>query len=530
MHSAAAVVTGLTLAVSVLIGILPNAEAKTVRWGADRDIVSLDPYSYGDTFTLAFLNHVYEGLVRYNEQLKIEPALATGWEIVDPATWRFKLRRGVKFHNGALLTADDVIASLERVSHEASPLKGNLPAYKSARKVDDHTVDIVLNGPYPLLLNDLTNVHIFNKAWLVANNSLVPTDAGKKIEGFATHNTMGTGPFKLESRQPDAKTVLVVHPDWWDKPKHNVTRVEFTPIKSAATRVAALIAGEVNFTNLAPIQDLPRLAATPEVKVLETADLRTIMLGFNFRDELNDSDLKGKNPFKDLRVRTALYQAINIDQIQQRVMRGKSRNAGALVAPAIPGYQPALDDRLPYDADAAKKLLAEAGYPGGFSFGFNCMSEGGYVNEEELCQAVASMWSRIGLKPKLDIAPRSMQVPKRTAGKTDVFTFGWATEPMIDTYSLLVQVLRSKSGTAGVFNWGGWTFTRIDQLTDQAARELTTPKRLALMSEALKVAKDEVVFIPLHQQPIAWAIRSTEVESVVQLPDNKVRLWHTRMK
>lgn len=506
---------------------LPSAAAQTIKWGSPREIVSLDPHSYGDTFTLAVLNHVYEGLVRYNGDLQIEPALATSWEIVEPAVWRFKLRSGVKFHGGGTMNADDVLASLERVSHEASPLKGNLPAYKSARKVDDMTVDITLTGPYPLLLNDLTNIFIFSKKWLVDNNATVPTDAGKNIEGYATHNANGTGPFKIESRRPDSRTVFVVNPEWWDKAQHNVKRIEFMPITSSATRVAALLSGEINYTNLAPIQDLPRLASAPGVKLLEREDLRTIMFGFNFRDELADSDVKGKNPLKDKRVRQALYQAINIDQIQSRVMRGKSRNAGALVAPAIPGYRQDLDARLPFDPEAAKKLLAEAGYPQGFSFAFNCMNDG-YVNEEEICQSVAAMWTRVGLKPKVDIAPRSMQTPKRTGGKTDVFSFGWATEPMIDTYSLLVQVLRSKEGAAGVFNWGAWSFKGIDELTDKAGRELDRPKRLAMMSDALKIAKDEIVFIPLHQQPMAWAAR-TDVGEMVQAPDNKPRLWLVKM-
>ncbi|MCB1808235.1 MAG: ABC transporter substrate-binding protein, partial [Candidatus Competibacteraceae bacterium] len=244
----------------------------------------LDPYSYGDSFTINVLNHVYEGLVRYNQDLVIEPALATAWEILDDKiTWRFTLREGVKFHNGNPFTAEDVVASLARVSHETSPLKGNLPAYVSSKVVDDLTVDITLNGPYPLLLNDLTNIHIFDQEWLVENNAELPTDIGKQVEGYATYNANGTGPFIVESRSPDAKTVFVVNPNWWDTPQHNLTRIEFNPITSAATRVAALLSGEINFTNEAPVQDLPRLAASPDVNVLERTDLRTIMLGLNRR-------------------------------------------------------------------------------------------------------------------------------------------------------------------------------------------------------------------------------------------------------
>jgi peptide/nickel transport system substrate-binding protein len=519
---------GAALLAALLLPPSITAEAKTLRWGAHREIASLDPYSYGDTFTLAVLNHVYEGLVRYTGDLKIEPALAESYETVSPTLWRFKLRKGVKFHNGGAFTADDVIASLERVSHETSPLKGNLPAYKSANKIDDHTVEIEVNGAYPLLLNDLTNVFIFDKEWLVANNATLPTDSAKGLEGYPTNNANGTGPFKVESRRADAKTIFVANPDWWDKPKHNVTRIEFAPITSSATRVAALLSGEVDFTNVAPLQDLPRLQAAPDVKVLETNELRTIFFALNLRDKLVESDVKDKNPLRDKRVREALYRAIDIDALQKRAMRGLSRNTGSLVAPAIPGYVPELDTRLPFDANKAKALLAEAGYPNGFSFLLNCQNDS-YVNEEEICQAVAAMWSRVGLRPTPSIGPRSTQVPKRVKGEFDVLTLGWANEPMIDAYSILVQVIHSKTGTAGVFNWGGWGQPRIDALIDKAGVELDPEKRIPMMTEALKIAKDEHLFIPLHQQPMAWAMRKT-VESVVQASDNKPRLWLTRMK
>lgn len=505
-----------------------SADAKTLKWGANREIVSLDPYSYGDTFTLAVLNHVYEGLVRYNDKLGIEPALATSWELVSPTTWRFKLRDGVKFHDGSAFKADDVLASLARVSHPTSPLKGNLPAYKSSSKVDDLTVDIEVTDTYPLLLNDLTNIYIFSKDWLVKNNAELPTDAGKGVEGYATNNANGTGPFKVESRKPDSATIFVVNPAWWDKPKHNLTRIEFLPIASAATRVAALLSGEIDFTNVAPLQDLPRLAASSDVRVLQTNELRTIFFAFNMRDSLYESDVKGKNPFQDKKVREALYRGIDIDAMQKRAMRGLSRNTGAMVAPAIPGYAPSQESRLPFDPEGAKKLLADAGYPNGFTFNLNCMNDG-YVNEEEICQAVASMWSRIGLKPNAAIAPRSVQTPKRVKGDFDVVTLGWANEPMIDAYSILIQVIRSKNATGGVFNWGNWGSPKIDELTDKAGVELDTPKRVKMMAEALQIVHDDIMFLPLHQQPMAWAARKS-VDTIVQLSDNKPRLWFTTIK
>jgi peptide/nickel transport system substrate-binding protein len=516
--------THTIIAATLAAGMLSTAAAaETLKWGANRDIFSLDPYSYGDSFTINVLNHVYEGLVRYNRDLKIEPALATAWENVSDTVWRFKLREGVTFHNGNPFTADDVIASLARVSDETSPLKGNLPAYKGVTKVDDYTVDIEVTGAYPLLLNDLTNIHIFDKEWLVENNAEKPTDVGSNIEGFATHNANGTGPFIVESRQPDARTIFVKNEAWWDEPEHNLDRIEFTPITSAATRVAALLSGEVDFVDDTPVQDLARLEAAPNVKLLERTDIRTIMLGMNRQDELVEG---GKNPLNDLKVRQALQHSIDLDLLRERVMRGKSRVAGTVVAPEIPGYSKELDTPAVYDPEKAKALLADAGYPDGFEFTFVCANDR-YVNEEQVCQAIASMWARIGLKPKLDTGPRSVQTPKFTGGKTDVYAIGWATEPMLDSYSILIQILHTKTGTAGVFNWGGWSYPELDALIDEAGNELNREKRLDLQIQALKIVKDEVLLMPIHQQPMVWAV-TAGFEDMPQFADNKPRLWYAK--
>lgn len=512
----------MALAATMLAGLILPANAETLKWAAARDIYSLDPYSYGDSYTLSFLNHIYEGLVRYDDQLKIEPALAESWENISETVWRFKLREGVKFHDGADFTADDVIASLTRVSDPVSPLRGNLPAYKSATKVDDFTVDIELTGPYPLLLNDLTNIHIFDAGWLKDNDSEKPTDVGAQIEGFATYNTNGTGPFKLEGRVPDSKTTLVVNEEWWDDAKHNIDRIEFMPITSAATRVAALLSGEVDFTESAPSQDLPRLQAQPDLNVMERTDLRTVMMGFNRKPQLADGS---DNKFNDLRVRQAFAHALDRELIQQRIMRGKSRTAGAVVAPEIPGYTPELDTTLPFDPELSKKLLEEAGATD-FPFTLVCTTDA-YLNEEELCQGLVNMLSRGGFKPQLDIAPTAAQAPKRTGGKADVYLIGWATEPMLDSYSILLQMIQTRSDNAGVFNWGGWSYPEVDELVVQASTEMDREKRLALQTQALQTVKDEIILLPLHQQPMSWVL-SDKIDSVVQLPDNKPRHWLTR--
>jgi peptide/nickel transport system substrate-binding protein len=511
---------------ALLLPLTAPASAAELRWGASRDMGSLDPYSYGSTFTISTLNHAYEGLVRYDDQLKIEPALATSWEDVSPTVRRFHLRKGVKFHDGSSFTADDVLASLTRVSDPKSPLRGNLPAYQGAEKIDDYTVDIKVTENYPLILNDLTNIFIFDKEWLVANNALAPTDVGSGIEGYATTHANGTGPFKIVSRKPDVETVFEVNKDWWDKPRHNIDKIVFTPIASPATAVAALLSGQIDYMEKAPLQDIPRLKGAEGIQVLTSNELRTVFFLFNRTEKLIASG--EKNPFNDIKVREALNRAINIDVLQKKVMRGLSRNTGSMVAPAIPGYVPELDERTAYDPEKAKALLAEAGYPEGFSFTMVCDNDV-YVNEEEICQAVSAMWARIGLKPSLDTAPTSIQTTKFESGKFDLGILGWANEPMIDSYSILVQVAHSKTGTSGVFNWGGWKDAEVDQLIDAAAKELDREKRLQLQSKALLKLKSNIDFLPLHQQPMAWAL-GPKVKSVVQLNDNKSRHWLTVLK
>lgn len=499
------------------------AGAKTLRMANSADVAAMDPHSMTESLTIGFLHHVYEPLVRYNDRLQIEPALAASWEVVEPTRWRFHLRDGVKFHNGNPFTADDAIASIMRAIDPASPVKSNLPAVIVAEKVDNLTIDLVLKGTDPILLNYLTNIYILDKEWMVAHDALAPADIRKGKENYAVGHSNGTGPFMLESRQPDAKTVLVVNPDWWDTPKHNLTRIEFTPIASDATRIAALLSGELDFVTPAPLQDVDRINRADGVSVLEEPELRTVMLGMNYGPKLHNSNIQDRNPLTDVRVRRALNLSINMDLIAEKVMRGKSRNAGILVAPPVPGYDAGLNVRDPFSLGAAKELLAEAGYPDGFEIGFDCPSDW-LVNSEEICQAVTAMWARLGVKAHLSSQTSGKHFEKLLGGKSDIYLFGWATLPMLDTYSVLSALLHTKSDRMGAWNPGGYSNANIDILTDAVAVELDPEKRKAMMTGALAIAKDDVAIIAMHQQPLAWAV-SDRVKLTVTA-DNKPRLWY----
>ncbi|MEM8662595.1 MAG: ABC transporter substrate-binding protein, partial [Pseudomonadota bacterium] len=344
---------------------------------------------------------------------------------------------------------------------------------------------------------------------------------------YASDNANGTGPFKLESRTPDAKTVLLANESWWDEPIHNITRIEFTPIGSDATRVAALLSGEVDVITPSPLQDTARLEAADGVVALQNPSLRTIMLGLNHGDEeLDAAPGSGFNPTADVRVREALWRAIDMDAIVAKVMRGKARVAGLMIAPPIAGYVAEDDVKPAYDIEKAKALLAEAGYPDGFTMGLDCTNDR-YVNDEEVCLAIASMWKAIGVDTQLTAQTKGNHFPKVDRGETDAYLIGWATLPAMDGYSPVRAMLASRDGEFGGNNPNGYTNARIDEIARAAGSETDEEKRLAMISEAIKIAKDEIAFIPLHQQPLSWAARDN-IE-LIQFPDNYFRAWHYRV-
>ncbi|MBM6583488.1 ABC transporter substrate-binding protein [Microvirga sp. BT689] len=516
------------IALAVAVGALAGftAEAKTLRWSSPTDLTTLDPYAHTESFTTSMLHHVFDPLVRHGRNLELEPALAVSWKTVRPDTWRFELRKNVKFHNGNPFTADDVVASITRILDPGSRARGDLVAVDRAEKVDDFTVDIVTKGPYPLLLNDLSGIYIMDKEWMEANGALKPGDVSRGVSTAASTSAVGTGPFKVESFKPEAGTVFVVNPNWWDKPQHNLDRIEFKPIKSDATRVAALLSGELDLIAPAPLQDLQRIGNSSGFKVIEEPSLRLIMLSLSSRPELKTAPGQ-KNPMLDLRVRQAMWHAIDFEALKKRVMRDKSRNTGTLVAPQVPGFAKDNDQLFGYDQDKAKKLLAEAGYPNGFKTKLNCPNDR-YINDEQTCVAIASMWTKIGVQTELQTESRATYFPRRDRGEFDNSMVGWANMPSMDGFATLSSLLAEQKDGYGGSNAGAYSNPKIEELTRKAAVELDEEKRRSMLVDALKEARDTVAYIPVHQQPVAWAMR--DGVEIPQFPDEYVRLWFTNIK
>lgn len=514
----------LAAAVTTALAFSQGASAQTFRYAFQGDAQSLDPHGLNETFSLGYLGNTYEGLAAYGPNLELIPALAESWEATSPTTWVFKLRKGVKFHNGNDFNADDVIFSWKRALTEGSDQKVRASLITSMTKIDDYTIEAETARPTPTLIREYVFLYIMDKEWAEANNATEaesPKDADTSGQ-FASLNANGTGPFMITERQPDVKSVFKRFDGYWKDIKSNVREVIFTPISQDATRVAALISGELDLAYPVPVQDWDRLNNAPGVKALTGPEARTIFLGMDqSRDELLYSNIKGKNPFKDLRVRQAFAAAINLDAIKEKVMRGASTPTGLMVAPQINGFNAALNVPYAFDQDKSRKLLAEAGYPDGFEVTMDCPNNR-YVNDERICQAVVGMLAKVGVKVDLLAQPKSKYFGKVLAQNnydTSFYLLGW-TPGSIDAHNVLQNLLacRNKETKAGQFNLGGYCNPKVDALADQIAGETDQDKRQALIDAAFQIHKDEVGHLPIHQQPLSWGVR--EGVTVAQRADN----------
>jgi peptide/nickel transport system substrate-binding protein len=489
----------LVMAAMITAGV---ASAQTVRIGNQGDALSMDPHSLNESLQLSVTGNVYEPLVGRDRNLKLVPALATSWKQTSPSVWRFELRKGVKFHDGTPFTADDVLFTFARASGDGSDMKSYTNDVKEIRKVNDFTVDIETKGPFPILPDVLSLLFVMSKKWSEDNQATRPVDRRKGIENAASFRANGTGPFRLRERQPNVKTSFVRNGNYWGK----------------ITRVAALLSGQVDVIEPVPLQDVARINASGKSKVMQGPELRTIFLGMDQkRDELLYSNVKGKNPFKDKRVRQAFYQAIDINGIQRTVMRGASKPTALLVGPGINGFDETMNVRPPYDTEAAKKLLAEAGYPNGFEVSMNCPNDR-YVNDGAICEAVAANLARIGVKVNLQAETKGTYFPKILRRDTSFYMLGW-TPGTYDSHNALNALMRCVDDKgSGQFNLGAYCNPKVDELTVKIQSETDKVKRDALIKEAFKLHSDDIGHLPLHQQALAWGV-ANNVE-LVQLADN----------
>lgn len=499
---------------------LPFADAKTFRWASQGDILTMDPHSQNEGLNNSASDHIYEPLINRGKTMAIEPCLAISWTQINPTTMRFKLRDKVIFHNDAIFTADDVVFSITRALEKTSDFSAYMQGIKSAKKIDSLTVDIVSDGLNPTLLDQLTEVRMMNKAWALKNNAQKPQDFKNKEETYTARNTNGTGPFILKAREPDVKTVFVVNPKWWGKrDSESIDEVIYTPIKNNATRISALLSGEIDFVLDPPVQDVPKLKENKAIKIMEGNENRTLFLNFDQgRDELLYGS-KGKNPFKDIRVRQAMLQAIDINAIYVSVMRKLSLPTMSLIAPQVRGYTKDVENRPPVDIVKAKKLMADAGFGNGFDVTLDC-TDNRYINDQAICVAIAGMLAKIDIRVKVNAMPRALYFPKLQNTDTSMYLLGWGV-PTFDSLYTLQSIVRTKGqGGDGTWNFSGYSNPKIDAIIDALKTEVDLKKRAELTKAALLLEQADVGHIPLHHQVIPWAMRSNI--TVVHRADNRM--------
>ena len=524
------------IAVAIAFGICGiDVDAKSLRWASQGDVATHDPHAQNESFNNQFNGQIYEQLIARDKTMKLIPSLATAWKQTSPTTWLFTLRKGVKWQDGSNFTADDVVFSIIRSQQPTSNMKVYGKALGVPKRIDDFTVELTTPVPNPVLPDMVSagNIFIMSRAWSEKNKATKPQDFTNKEETYTVRNAMGTGPFMLVTREPDVKTVLKKNPNWWGikegKFEGNVDEVVYRPIKDPGTRVAALLSGDVDFILDPPVQSIEKLKMEKKLTVWEGRENRVIFIGMDqARDELLYSNVKGKNPFKDRKVRLALYQAVDVNAIKTVVMRGLSvPTAITLSAPKAAGIPDAMDVRYALDPAASKKLLAEAGYPNGFTVTLDCPNDR-YVNDEKICVALAGMWSKIGVTVEVASIPKANFFPKVQKLDTSMYMLGWG-GATTDAMFTLKPVLHSRNNDgSGEYNWGNYKNPALDDLIDKAERETDMKLRQGMINKAMQLHHDDVLHIPLHLQVIPWA--SAAGVSVVHRPDNWLETTWVKMK
>jgi peptide/nickel transport system substrate-binding protein len=498
----------LTALVAVLLGATAP-EARTLRWARSIEVSSLDPHAANTGPNILIAHQIYEPLIVRQFDGWMVPALAVSWSLTaDPSVWEFKLRPNVTFHDGAAFTADDVVFSIERARGEGSDMLSLLSSVESVAKVDDLTVRIRTRGPDPLLPNNLTDIFIMDREWCEKNRATQVRSPASGDGGFAAAHTNGTGPYTLVSREAGVRTVMRRNESYWGRSEFPLefSELVYRPIPDNAARIGALLASEVDFVQDVPVEDAQRLQGALGVRVTTGPENRSVFVGFDVGSrELKSSDVKGRNPFADRRVRDAVSMALDREGMRRTVMRGQSVPAGIIVPPFSNGYTRELDRHPPFNAQMARALLKEAGYPQGLAVALHCTNDR-YVNDEGLCHAIGRMLGEIGIRVKAMPQPAAQHFPQVRRAELDFYLLGWGVTTFDSEY-IFSLLYHTNTG-----QFGGWNGTKFsDAAVDREIRALRTeidPKRRnAVIARLWQKLKEQTIYVPLHNQTITHAMR-----------------------
>ncbi|MBD0275576.1 MAG: ABC transporter substrate-binding protein, partial [Acetobacteraceae bacterium] len=403
--------------------------ARVFRMATSTDAATLDPHATNALFTFLVVAQIYEPLTHRGDDMRVQPGLAERWEQVEPTRWRFHLRDGVRFHGGEAFDAEDAVFSLTRAKAPTSNYGIFVDTLDRAEAVDRLTVDLVTRVPDATIPDKMTRVLMMDRGWSEANRAERPQNFGQREETHAARNANGTGPFVIRSREVDQRTVMVRNPAWWGanagpsgRGAGNVGEYHHLVLSSDATRVAALLSGEVDMVHVVPAQDVERIRRDPRLRVLEGQENRTVFLGMRQdTDDLPGGDGKGGNPFRDLRVRRAVAHAVDVEAIRRRTLRGQAIPTGSMWTHFVNGHDPEGDRRLPHDRERARALMAEAGHPNGFAAALDC-PVGTY---DEACQAVVAMLAQVGIRASLNLQPNTQFIGRIQRRETGFYMLSW---------------------------------------------------------------------------------------------------------
>lgn len=481
---------------------LGAAHAAELRIGLSADVTTMDPHFVAAQPNLTVQHHVFEPLVHVDERGRPVPKLAT-WRNPDSLTWEFKLRKGVRFHDGSELTAEDVVFSLER-PYTITGSPGGFVTYVrpivAKQIVDRYTVRLKTATPYGALVQDLAELLIVSRR-AAARATAEDFDSGRA--------TIGTGPYRLVRFARGDRVELVRHEAYWG-PQPPWDKVTLRILPSDPVRTAALLSGQVDAIEHVPPADLARLRAHRGFRIEQAVSWRTILLHLDQTRERppgvasRDGRPLERNPFRDLRVRRALSQAIDRKAIAERVMEGLALPAATVVSPSVFGHEPAVTPE-PYDPEGARKLLAEAGYPEGFALTI-ATPNNRYINDEQVAQAVAQMLSRVKIAARVEAMPLSAYLGRARRGEFGVALLGWGSLAADLALRSLAATPDPKKGH-GAWNWGGYSNPELDRLIERSLGAVEPAAREPLARAAAALAARELAFVPLHYQVVTWAMR-----------------------
>jgi peptide/nickel transport system substrate-binding protein len=493
------------------LGHATAAEAKTLRMAYDSDPTSLDPHEQLSGATLQLSHLLFDPLIRFRQDLTIEPRLAKSFEKIDERTTRFHLREGVKFQSGRTLSAEDVVWTFNRLK-QSPDFKALFEPFAEARAVDGLTVDLVTKGPYPLVLDLATYIFPMDREFYSGVDERGrPKDAVVKSgSSFASSHASGTGPFIVTEREQGVRLGLKRFADYWDKASPgNVDQIVFTPIKEPATRVAALLAGDVDFIAPVPPTDLARVKDDSCCTLITMPSTRVLTF------ELNQARVPA---FKDPRVRLAMSYAVNREGIAEKILRGSATVAGELSPPGYAGYDPALVPR--YDLAKAKALMQEAGYGDGFSVTMMAPNNR-YIEDARIAEAVAAMLAKINIKVDLQTMPKAQYWQRFDERAADIMMIGWQsdTQDSANFYEFLAMTPDKATGY-GQYNAGNYSNPELDRLTLET-QTMTDPKaRAEVLKKIERILYDDAGLLPLHWQHLSWAARkNVRIDNVVNVID-----------